>query len=251
MRVEPRPRRSRGRGSLSAVAEHFQETQRSWLGEQLDAGEAGREAVFRHVAETYQAPLEIYYRSTSWFREAGRNPDWSAENVIHDYLTDRLCREGFMPGWNQSGLSLRRWLINGLHFFLKEHFRAVRPGGRAAGNIGGGLSGVEVPDNAGDEADRLMIAGLVRRAVRVTEQRFEADGRGPHAEAFVRYYFEQAAVGEIAERLGGTAGQVKGMLRLGRSRFRAAFMELLGREGVDAERQPRELAAILEVLDGR
>ena len=236
------------------MAEHFQQTMRTWIGQRLAHGEAGLADVRQHVAETYRLPLEIYYAATSWCRErgssaaGGEDPDWSPSEVVHDYLADRLGRPDYLQQWAESGLSLRRWLINGLLFYLKERHRQLA--GPARGRGAAGLSGLEISDDPGRRADRLMVGGLVRRAVKQTLAKLEEAGQAAHGRAFVAFHFEQASIEAIARELAKSPGQVKGMLRLARTRFRAVFVELLTHDGVPAERHDAELRAMLEVIQG-
>jgi DNA-directed RNA polymerase specialized sigma24 family protein len=128
---------------------------------------------------------------------------------------------------------------------LKERHRQLSPRDGSAS----GLSRVPVDEDPGHAADRLMIGGLVRRAVQEVVERLEAAGQAPHGRAFVRYYLEEKDVAAIADELGKSAGQVKGMLRLARGRFKACFTDLLTRDGVPETRHEQELHAMFEVLD--
>lgn len=227
------------------MREHFEPTQKTWIGERLRGGESGLRDVRRHVAETYSLPLQVYYRSTSWFRESANNPDWVPENVVHDFLADRLGRDNFLHQWLDSGLRLRKWLINGLHFFLHEYFRAVQPVGHGEA----GVSRLGIEQEPGGEADRLMVYGLVHQAIRGIAQAFNDAGQAQHAEVFVAFYFQQQPVATIAETMRLTPGQVKGMLRLGRIRFKARFLELLEHDGVTATQRDEEIQTILQIID--
>lgn len=226
------------------MAEHFQPTQRTWINHQLDLGDRGLFEVRTHIAETYQLPLEVYFSATTWARERRSDPDWSPQNVVHDFLADRLSRDDYLRKWLGSGHQMRRWLINGLHLFLNEHFRKTR-------RIGGGdevLETVPVNQDAGIDADRVMVCGLVRSAIKIVVTQLESADQDDHARAFVLAYLEQRPVAEIAEALGRTPGQIKGMLRLARSRFKSAFCTLLERDGITPDRLDDEIQAIMEVI---
>lgn len=228
------------------MAEHFQPTERSWIHRQVELGERGLVEVHEHIAETYQLPLQIYYSATSWARERGADPDWSAETVVHEFLADRLTKPGYIEKWTTSGLRLRRWLINGLHLFLKEHFRATR-------RIGGNdeeMQDLAIQDEPGVEADRVMIYGLVRQAIKNVVDAFESSGQPAHAVAFVRVYLDQVSVADVAEEINHTTGQIKGMLRVARSRFKKAFEEVLLRDGITAEQVEQEIEAMMEIIEG-
>lgn len=226
------------------MAEHFQPTQRTWIGQQLDLGDRGLFAVRTHIAETYRLPLEVYFRATSWSRERHSDPDWDPETVVHEFLADRLSRDDYLLKWVDSGLQLRRWLINGLHLFLNEYFRKTRPtaGGDAA------LDAVPIDDRAGLEADRVMVCGMVRQAIKQVVTQLESAGQHTHADAFVSVYLHQQALATVAAKLALSVGQVKGMLRLARTRFKSAFCTLLERDGITPDRLQGEIHAIMEVV---
>lgn len=227
------------------MVEHFNPTQRTWINEQLDLGDRGLFEVRTHIAQTYHTPLELYFSATSWARERRHDPDWSPDTVVHEFLADRLSRDDYLRKWIESGLRMRRWLINGLHLYLNEHYRKTR-------RIGGGdeaLDAVPVQAEPGLDADRVMVCGMVRQSIKQVVTGFESAGQDAHAKAFVMAYLEQAGVSTIAEALDMTAGQIKGMLRLARTRFKAAFLELLERDGIPPGRLEEEIQAIMEVVN--
>ena len=92
----------------------FPETQNTWIGQRLREGKEGLAEINRHVMNVYAFPLRVYYHGTPhrWLGEA--------DDVIQGYFADRLAREDFFKEWLKSGLRLRRWLINGFGFYLKE-----------------------------------------------------------------------------------------------------------------------------------
>ena len=99
---------------------HFPPTLCTWIEGRLDDGTIGRDAINRHVMESYELPLRIYYLGTSW-RTLGE-----PEDIINGFMADRLERPNFFTQWKSSGKRLRHWLINALHFYLKEQWRRDR-----------------------------------------------------------------------------------------------------------------------------
>src|SRR5882672_12709738 len=92
----------------------FPRTLGTWIGRKLQEGKAGRAEVNRHLMSVYAWPLQVYFRGSSdrWLGEP--------EDIVQGFFADRLDREEFLPGCQESGLRLRRWLMNGFCFYLKE-----------------------------------------------------------------------------------------------------------------------------------
>lgn len=229
---------------MTDMVEHFHPTQRTWINQQLDTGDDGLYAVHTHIVEIYTLPLEVYFRGTSWFRSYGEDPDWAPEVVVHEFFADRLGKADYLRKWLDTGLKLRKWLINGLHLFLKEYYRRIGP----LGTCNFDFNEIPVEQEPGIEADRIMVCGLVRQAIKKVVLQLEADGQDGHARAFVSVYLYQDSHAQVSKSLGCTVGQVKGMLRLARIRFREAFCQILQRDGASVRGLDDEIQTILEVI---
>lgn len=227
------------------MAEHFDPTLRTWIGEQLAGGEAGLGEVREHVMATYFRPLCIYYRSTSWYRGRALGHESEAEDVVAGFFADRLSRSDYLATWEQSGKRLRHWLINGLLFYLREERRRWLAKAAPLGEI----DIADAPDELGPaESDDVVLArGLVTRALELTEAECKTRGLEPHGRILRLRYFEEKSERDIADRLGKTPGQIKGYTRLVTRMTAKHFRTLLERDGVPTDRIDDEIQSLLEV----
>ncbi len=67
--------------------------------------------------ETYTEPLSNYVAGSS-FRSLSTPKD-----LVSGFFASRLAQTAYFEKWIDSGLPLRRWLINGFLFFLQEEAR--------------------------------------------------------------------------------------------------------------------------------
>ncbi len=103
----------------------FPSTDRSRLAEMLARDSGARKKAVSEVLVRYADPLRVYVAGSS-LRANGDPADF-----VRGFLASRLGREAYLDDWIDSGLQLRRWLINGLHLFEKEEFRRSRPAAMA------------------------------------------------------------------------------------------------------------------------
>ena len=134
----------------------------------IESGVAGCDVALHtlrdYVYRVYHAPLVAYYRSTSWFRAYGRCGDWTEEEIVHGFITERCLRPRFWRGYLGSGKRLRRYLMSGLLLYLHERYRLWlkhRPGLYPPPEP-------EYEPEPGEAADCLMVRGLVLRAFNET-----------------------------------------------------------------------------------
>lgn len=214
----------------------FPTTRRTWLGDHLSDGDPGRATAMRHVMEVYAWPLQVYFRGTGW-RSFGEPAD-----VVHGFLADRLGQPGYLDSWQTSGKPLRRWLANGLCFYLREQVRAARQKSRA-GDLPEGLPGDE-PEPF-EALERAFVLSITRLAMENAAERCRSEGLREHWHMFVRHHYDGASYRELASDTGVRPERAAVMVRTATKRFRAALRELLERDGVLPERVD---AAISELV---
>lgn len=176
--------------------------------------------------EVYSEPLQAFYRA-SRFRRRG-DPD----DVVHGFFASRLERPDYLRRWQSHGGLLRRWLANGLCFYLRERDRDSR------------RSQVEEPPaelfstepEPWTALDASFASSLVHRALAMAAATCRAEGLAAHWEAFVRHHYEKQGYREIALELGVSPGRAAVQARAALRRFREAVYELLLRDGVPPER---------------
>ena len=220
----------------------FPDTAKTWMGLRLAQGMEGRRDVEHHLMEVYRKPLEVFFRSRrqSWLGEA--------TDVTTGFFISRLQRESFFADWESSGISLRRWLLNGFCFYLKELARKKQRESRGEALVG------DVPDtrnSAEEEFDRAFARSIVRRALATTRELCEAKDLETHWRVFRRHYYDGEAYAEICAALEISATRAATMARTVAGKFRSTLRELLAIDGASADRVEVELLALLEVTQSR
>lgn len=219
----------------------FPRTQYTWIGQRLEQGSDGRSEINHHVMSVYTWPLEIYFRSlrAHWLGEA--------EDIVQGFFASRLDRDDFFQDWLESGLKLRRWLVNAFCFYLKEVRRERKRSEREEPLIDEGEGRADVP---ADEIDRAFAVAIVREALLETRRSCEARGLGEHWKIFHAHYYEGKPYAEmIASGEFGDLDAVRAatMARTAAGRFRTVLRGLLRRDGSTTSHVDREIAALLEV----
>jgi DNA-directed RNA polymerase specialized sigma24 family protein len=224
---------------------HFPPTLCTWIEGRLDDGTIGRDAINRHVMESYELPLRIYYLGTSW-RTLGE-----PEDIINGFMADRLERPNFFTQWKSSGKRLRHWLINALHFYLKEQWRRDRR--HDAMSIDRGTS--EDTDHSAFEpsmndrdVDRAWAKSLVASAIRDAQQSCVADGYEDHWRLFMRHHLDGINYRQCADEFDVDAKRCAVMVRTAATRFRTAIQARLLQDGVPEDELPDEVAGLQEAL---
>jgi len=226
--------------------EHFPPTLNTWIGEQMQDGSAGRGEINRHVMEAYEAPLRIYYLGSSW-RTLGE-----PEDIINGFLADRLDREEFFNRWQASGKRLRHWLINALHFYLKELWRKTRR--HDAASLNASINGDGDPTGQDDlgvldgEVDRMWARAVVSAACRDAQASCQAGGLEAHWRLFLRHHLDGIPYRQCAAEFDVDPKRCAVMVRTASTRFREAVRERLLQDGVAQTELDAELAHLQEVI---
>lgn len=221
-----------------ADGDAFPATRRTWIGDRLADGEAGRAEALRHVMSVYAGPLSVYYQGSS-FRRLGDALDW-----VHAFFVERLARTGYLEKWLESGERLRRWLTLGFCFFMKDAFEKER---RRAGfePLDPALPSPE-PGPA-QAFERAYAARLVGLALAGGEERCRREGLEKHWAIFLEHRHDGVAYREIGARLGIEPVRAATMARTAAKRFREALEEFLQRDGVPREGMAAAVQELLEI----
>jgi len=222
------------------AADVFPSTMRTWIDRALDRDDEGRLEVNRHIMKTYAWPLKVYY--------LGTNSRWLGEpdDIVHGFFAARLQREDFLPAWRESGMRLRRWLMNGFCYYLME-IRRERKKGQTP------IEQAEEPMTfAGDpmlEVDRAAVVAFVRQALELAAEQCEQEGLADHWEIFLRHHNEDAPFKTLAADFGVDAARAAVMARTAGRKFKAALRDVLARDGVKPQDIDSEIQALLEVTN--
>jgi hypothetical protein len=221
--------------------DHFPPTMNTWIDEALSQGDRGRQAVNRHLLELYAEPLRAYFLGSS-FRSMGEPDD-----IVNGFFADRLSRPGFFQNWRDSGLRLRRWLMNALCFYLREQRRKANRQAHADLADAGELA--DPSQESHRDADRAFVRSVVQTALERGRADCEARRMGLHWSVFVRYHLENVPCATLAQEIGEEPGRVWVMIRSAQRRFAGALRTLLIEDGTPEDRVDEEIAGLLRASD--
>ncbi len=216
----------------------FPTTCHTWIGDRLRSAGEGRGEVNQHVMSVYAWPLTVYFRGTRdrWLGE----PD----EIVQGFFADRLAREHFFADWLQSGLPLRRWLMNAFCFYLNE---VKRTGKR--NRVEPGPTDEQADSSATPEEmlDRAFVVSIVRKALQQTHERCAVQGLEHHWRVFVRHHYQSAGYQQISKEFGVDAPRAAVMARTAARKFREVLRDLLVRDGAAPDHVDNEIQTLLEV----
>ncbi|MCH2139618.1 MAG: hypothetical protein MK100_01120 [Phycisphaerales bacterium] len=225
--------------------DHFPPTLHTWIGEKIGLGVEGRDDINQYIMEAYEPPLRIYLRSTSW-------GNWQdLDEIINGFLADRLDREDFFAKWQASGKRLRHWLINALHFYLKEEWRRERRHDAARLGDGGEEDPgaiVQDPVNLEQEINCVWAKSVIAAACKDAEASCQADGLDSHWALFIRHYLDGRSYRDCAVEFNVDPKRCAVMARTATQRFRQALHQRLQDDGVPAEDLDHEIMLLQESL---
>ncbi len=216
----------------------FPSTMCTWINQELGAGQRGRREVNAFLMRTYAWPLQVYF--------LGTNQRWlgDPEDVVAGFFADRLARPGFLADWQASGLRLRRWLMNGFCFYLREQSRKRRADRRLVAEAEEPITFTGDPNAS---VDRAAVVAFVHEAIQAAEDQCLEEGLETHWRAFLRHHLDGASMRELSDELGVNAARAAVMVRTAKRKFRHALAEVLGRDGVPPDEVEEEIRSLLEV----
>jgi len=220
----------------------FPRTLNTWIDLKLRAGESGRAELNHYIMLVYADPLRVYCLGSS-ARELGE-----AEDLVQGFFADRLGRAAYFDGWRESGLRLRRWLMNGFGFYLKELRRE-----RRRQNQSHPLEEAEEPSDGGSsqavesEMDRAFAVSVVRQALEETRKACESKGQSKHWNIFYRHYYEGRAYAELTPELGLAPAQAAEMARTAAVKFKGALRDILASDGALESEIDAEIDSLLAI----
>ena len=222
---------------------HFPSTDRSSIVVQLNRGPDGEAEIANLVMGSYLKPLIRYAYSLKNIEPA------DAEDLVHEFLTVRIRRPGYFKNWERSGRPLRRWLMNGFLFLMRDQRRTQanrrRIEERLAREPG---ADIEVDDDAFTKFERLWTVNLVRQAIDETSQFCAENGLMEHWEIFRRHHIDGLPFRHIAKQREESPRRVARMSRTVVERLRRAIQKLLERDGVDSGAIGDEIQRLLKVI---
>jgi DNA-directed RNA polymerase specialized sigma24 family protein len=227
----------------------FPTTRATWLLERIgdaaptrfETAAALREAR-EHVMRRYYEPLSAYLSATSY-----RDVDAPAA-LVAGFFVDRLGDDAYLVAWKSSGLPLRKWLVNGLLFWMRTEVRRRRRAleRESSWSMSEGIVQPAADEGAGPDAifEREWARSIVSDACEVVQERLVAEGASDRWQIFRRHVLDGLSYDDVAREMACDAREVRNACRVVRARLEAAIIELLRAESVRESEIESEVARI-------
>lgn len=224
----------------------FPETQTVWISDRLSEGEAGIMLANGYVMESYVRPLSIYCSKIG----LARSVRLDADDLVHGFFANRLSNSEYLKSWLTSGLRLRQWLRNGLHFYVYELRRQNAT--QLGLHIEGQALSEEVPSEGAahdHEFERAWALAALDLAMKETKEELEKRNRRDEWEMFWSHHVEGVPHAKIGERFQLSAAQVAQRAFAVGSQLRDALCGILRKDGALSSEIDLEVRSMMEVLN--
>ena len=226
----------------------FPETQTVWISDRLSEGEAGIMLANGYVMESYVRPLSIYCSKIG----LARSVHIDADDLVHGFFANRLSNSEYLKSWLTSGLRLRQWLRNGLHFYVHELRRQnAAQLGKLGPHIGDQALPEEVPSEGAahdHEFERAWALAALDLAMKETKEGLEKRNRRDEWEMFCSHHVEGVPHAIIGERFQLSTAQVAQRTFAVGAQLRDALYGILRKDGALRSEIDVEVRSMMEVL---
>lgn len=244
------------------LADRFPSTHATWLDAQLTVVEsaelrgapnamdasAARDALRRHVMERYTPALSAY-ASAVGLRNAGER-----DEVVGGFYAGPLADPSFFTRWRQSGMPLRRWLMNAVSFHCRSLRRDAKRDRERDGRIlRDGTPALPLlpgdgPD-AAQEFDRAWALAVVNECYARVQHELAERGRDEDDRILRMHLFDGMPYEEIARSIGRSRNECFNAVRRVATAVRAAVREVLREEGVPESGLDAAVAEIMRLVE--
>ena len=226
----------------------FPETQTIWISDRLSEGEAGMMLANGYVMESYVRPLSIYCSKIG----LARSVRIDADDLVHGFFANRLSNSEYLKSWLTSGLRLRQWLRNGLHFYVHELRRQnAAQLGKLEPHIGDQALPEEVPSEGAahdHEFERAWALAALDLAMKETKEGLEKRNRRDEWEMFCSHHVEGVPHAIIGERFQLSTAQVAQRTFAVGAQLRDELYGILRKDGALRSEIDVEVRSMMEVL---
>lgn len=229
--------------SRTMTRDHFPTTHQTWLSERVGVA---NDEVARHVMQRYFEPLRAYVKGSS-LRNFGDSAD-----LVNDFFAARLGDPTYLERWIDSGLPLRRWLVNGLLLHVGNRGIAeARRRARGDAGIGGAEPAASISSmepGALEALERAWAIGLVTEAHDRVRAGLVAENRETWWECFRLHVLHGLPYADACPMAGVSTANGANIVRAVTKRLAAMLAELLTRDGVAEQDIDAELELIQRLV---
>jgi hypothetical protein len=196
-------------------------------------GETGIAEVRAHVMDVYYTPLQKYFNATT-YRGLG-----DPEELVAGFFASRLPNHDFFVRWIESRKPLRKWLVNGFLFYLRETVRDRSRFKRVMGD-----SCLTEEPSREDVFEVEWAKMIVRLAVDRARQDCGQRDLLVNWRLFEEHHLKGRAFTALATELGISPRRAAEQSRTAARYMRRAMLEVLERDGVSDGEVESEISRI-------
>ena len=219
--------------AAAARTQHFPTTYATTLIDGLRGGDEALADLAARIIERYAQPLEAYAQGSS-LREIAE-----PRELVHGFLVARFATptttRAYLAAWNASGLSLRRWMMNGLLLYVRGLVRDMQRSREKSLDALNSEAAVAALASAGPNPsaafEQAWARAILAEACAQVEQSLLAEGRDRAWEVFRRHTLDGVAYGDLSDDFGLSRQQMADLVRGVTTRLRTRVRELLDEEG--------------------
>ena len=175
-----------------------------------------------------------------------------ADDLVHGFFANRLSNSEYLKSWLTSGLRLRQWLRNGLHFYVHELRRQnAAQLGKLGPHIGDQALPEEVPSEGAahdHEFERAWALAALDLAMKETKEGLEKRNRRDEWEMFCSHHVEGVPHAIIGERFQLSTAQVAQRTFAVGAQLRDELYGILRKDGALRSEIDVEVRSMMEVL---
>ncbi len=224
-------------------AHDFPSTQYMWIRDHLDGGSEARDRLLHWTMTVYAKPLQTYAKATG----LAHSSNLECDELVNGFLATVLARPDYLKDWIGSGLRLRQWFRNGLHFHAKTMRRSNN---RVHAFDEREAESIAVPDDADRLLDHAWATAIVERVCDEVRDELLKAGKSAHWEIFWQHHIDGVPYAQVVAHHGGTLTEAQAASRAFEvaSRLRERLSLMLIRDGAPSAEVSHELRNLMESI---
>jgi len=191
------------------------------------------------VIERYAQPLEAYAQGSS-LREIAE-----PRELVHGFLVAKFgspeSTRAYLAAWNASGLTLRRWMINGLLLHVRGVVRDAQRSRERPMSGSAALSLASGEPEPSEAFERAWAQAILSEACAQVEAALVAEGRDRAWRVFRLHAVDGRPYASLEEEFQLSRQQMADLVRGVTARLRARVRELLDEEGIAGDEGVEEI----------
>ncbi len=229
-------------GPARRTTQHFPTTHATWIHESKSDDDSRVARLAQRLIERYAQPLEAYAQGSS-LREIAE-----PRELVHGFLVAKFASaastRAYLAAWNASGLTLRRWMMNGL---LLSARGVVRDRQRTREHAFDGVERTVASDGATPDElfERAWAQAILDEACAQVEAALVAEGRDRAWRVFRVHSIDGRPYSELEGEFALSRQQMADLVRGVTARLRTRVRELLDEEGLPIDEGVDEIVRLL------